>query len=287
MTVLKADSVTGQIRNDVGNPVEISGLLKGYGTVSGKEVTFTSQYSDNLGELSAAQREALGAVNAMYASLKQDGRKSELRRIYNLDAGSTKTALDQIGSSPAPQMMSAVQAGNVANRVISDRLSRAFSLQEVKADVPVPVSHFADGEKEKGLTVPVKLEVPVPADNDVWVKFTKNWGELKGDADYHGQAISGGYDRAVGEHWRAGAAICTTRASVCMADTTGMPMTRLFIWTAAGSGTSCTEVFRPWAWGRRQSTIPIFLRSAASTGTTCSRNGPGRFRRSSICNIPA
>ena len=204
MTVLQADSVSGKIRNDVGNPVEISGLLKGYGTVSGKEVTFTSQYSDNLGELSAAQREALGAVNAMYASLKQDGRKSELRRIYNLDAGSTKTALDQIGSSPAPQMMSAVQAGNVANRVISDRLSRAFSLQEVKADVPVPVSHFADGEKEKGLTVPVKLEVPVPADNDVWVKFTKNWGELKGDADYHGQAISGGYDRAVGEHWRAG-----------------------------------------------------------------------------------
>ena len=182
MTVLQADSVSGKIRNDVGNPVEISGLLKGYGTVSGKEVTFTSQYSDNLDELSAAQREALGAVNAMYASLKQDGRKSELRRIYNLDAGSTKTALDQIGSSP----------------------SRAFSLQEVKADVPVPVSHFADGEKEKGLTVPVKLEVPVPADNDVWVKFTKNWGELKGDADYHGQAISGGYDRAVGEHWRAG-----------------------------------------------------------------------------------
>ena len=87
---------------------------------------FTSQYSDNLGELSASQREALGAVNAMLASLNQDSRKSELRKIYNLDAGSTKTALDQIGSSPAPQMMSAVQAGSVANRVISDRLSAAF-----------------------------------------------------------------------------------------------------------------------------------------------------------------
>ena len=245
MTVLKADSVTGQIRNDVGNPVEISGLLKGYGTVSGKDVKFTSQYSDNLGELSASQREALGAVNAMLASLNQDSRKSELRKIYNLDAGSTKRALDQIGYSPAPQMMSAVQAGSVANRVISDRLSAAFLLQEVNADVPVPVKYFGEkvkavqagsvanraisdrlsaafspqevsadvpvpvnrsvhGAEDKALTVPVKLEVPVQADNDVWVKFTKNWGELKGDADYHGQAISGGYDRAIGKHWRGG-----------------------------------------------------------------------------------
>jgi outer membrane autotransporter protein len=184
--------------------VEISGLLKGYGTVSGKDVKFTSQYSDNLGELSASQREALGAVNAMLASLNQDSRKSELRKIYNLDAGSTKRALDQIGYSPAPQMMSAVQAGSVANRAISDRLSAAFSPQEVSADVPVPVNRSVDGAEDKALTVPVKLEVPVQADNDVWVKFTKNWGELKGDADYHGQAISGGYDRAIGKHWRGG-----------------------------------------------------------------------------------
>jgi outer membrane autotransporter protein len=102
------------------------------------------------------------------------------------------------------EKMKAVQAGSVANRAISDRLSAAFSPQEVSADVPVPVNRSVDGAEDKALTVPVKLEVPVQADNDVWVKFTKNWGELKGDADYHGQAISGGYDRAIGKHWRGG-----------------------------------------------------------------------------------
>jgi len=44
----------------------------------------------------------------------------------------------------------------------------------------------------------------MPVDNNFWIKFTKNWGELKGGANYHGQAISGGYDKKFGENWRGG-----------------------------------------------------------------------------------
>ena len=50
----------------------------------------------------------------------------------------------------------------------------------------------------------VNVDVPTQPDNNAWIKFTKNWGEVKGGANYHGQAISGGYDHAIGENWRTG-----------------------------------------------------------------------------------
>ena len=140
----------------------------------------------------------------MYAKLKNDGRKNELRKIYSLNAESTKTALDQIGNADAAQMMSAAQTSAVANRVISDRLATAFSMQDFNINVNVPVNHLADSDDENSLTLPMKAELPAPMDNNFWVKFTKNWGDLKGGANYHGQAISGGYDKAVGKNWRAG-----------------------------------------------------------------------------------
>ena len=59
-------------------------------------------------------------------------------------------------------------------------------------------------DSDQKTMVDVQATAQVPMDNNVWVKFTKNWGDLNGGANYHGQAISGGYDKAVGQNWRAG-----------------------------------------------------------------------------------
>jgi uncharacterized protein with beta-barrel porin domain len=50
----------------------------------------------------------------------------------------------------------------------------------------------------------MNMELPMAQDNNAWVKFTKNWGDLKGGASYHGSAISGGYDRRMNDNWRGG-----------------------------------------------------------------------------------
>ncbi|SEH43288.1 autotransporter outer membrane beta-barrel domain-containing protein [Selenomonas sp. KH1T6] len=36
------------------------------------------------------------------------------------------------------------------------------------------------------------------------MKYTKNWGDFKGGANYHGSAVSGGYDRRINDNWRGG-----------------------------------------------------------------------------------
>lgn len=114
-----------------------------------------------------------------------------------------KSALTEIGSSAAPQMASLVQQSTVAGRVISDRLSTAFSTKPV--EVTLPVSNFADGGDVKGINM--RTELPVAQDNNAWVKFTKNWGDLRGGANYHGSAVSGGYDRMLNENWRGGVGV--------------------------------------------------------------------------------
>ena len=203
MTVLTANNITGDLKN-ASTAVPISGMLSATGNISGNQISVTAKAENNLGEMTSEQAQTYHALSHMTANLKHDGRKEELRRLYSLDAESAKTAFDQIGNADAAQMMSAAQTSTVANRVISDRLATAFSMQDFNVDLNMPVNHLSDGDDENHLTMPTKAELPAPVDNNFWVKFTKNWGELKGGANYHGQAISGGYDRAVSENWRAG-----------------------------------------------------------------------------------
>ena len=207
MEVLTADTITGDLKN-ASTAVPISGMLSATGNISGNQISVTAKAENNLGEMTSEQAQTYHALSHMTANLKHDGRKEELRRLYSLDAERAKTAFDQIGNADAAQMMSAAQTSTVANRVISDRLATAFSMQDFNVDLNMPVNHLSDSDDENHLTMPTKVELPAPVDNNFWVKFTKNWGELKGGANYHGQAISGGYDRAVSENWRAGFLAC-------------------------------------------------------------------------------
>ena len=201
MTVLTANNITGELKNSA-TYTPVSGMMSAAGEISGKQISVTAKAENNLGALTAEQTQTFNALNNMNANLQGDSRKAELRTVYNLDAEKARQALDQIGNTDAAQLMSAAQTSSVVNRVLADRQAAAFSVRDV--DLQIPVNNFADEDDENNLTIPVKAKLPAQADNNFWLKFTKNWGELKGGADYHGQAISGGYDKAVSDSWRTG-----------------------------------------------------------------------------------
>jgi hypothetical protein len=175
-------------------------MLNTTGVIEGNTVKVKTYSANNLGAMTTEQAEAYDAVEAMQKGLVGDARRNELRTLYSLNPSAAKHALTGVGSSAAPQAASLVQQSTVASRVISDRLSTAFATRPV--EVTVPASHFAGSEEAPGLKV--KMELPAAQDNNAWVKFTKNWGDLKGGANYHGSAISGGYDRKLSDHWRGG-----------------------------------------------------------------------------------
>ena len=176
-------------------------MLSTTGEIKNNTIEVTAQAANNLGEMTAQQAEAYEAMNAMQQSLDGDDRRAEMRPLYSLNANDAKQALTQISSSAGPQMVSMAQQSTLASRVISDRLSTAFSMQPV--EVTVPVNHLADSDKADD-GIKMKMELPVAQNNNAWVKFTKNWGDLKGGASYHGSAISGGYDRRINDNWRGG-----------------------------------------------------------------------------------
>ena len=201
-TVVNASAVTGNTANNSDKQTAVSGMMSQYSESVNNTLKVKSVFADNLGDAGTSEKETMQAMNAMYRNLN-DTQREEMRTLYHLPVGEAKTALSQIGNSDAPQLMSLAQQSTIAQNVISDRLSTAFATAMV--DVPMPVSHFAD-ESESGdknaLTVP--MELPLATDNNAWVKFTKHWGDMKSGANYHGQAISGGYDRAIGKNWRVG-----------------------------------------------------------------------------------
>ena len=198
--ILTATSISGELANNENNPTAISGLVGGYGKISGKKINYTVSFIDNFGDLNNEQSTGITALKNMSTALSGDERMSEFTPLYTVDLANAKTVLTQIGSSSAPQMMSAAQKSTVANRVISDRLTTAFNSNTVNFNVGA--NNFADGDDS--ILMGVSADYNESADNNFWIKFTKNWGELKGGADYHGQAISGGYDRAFGGNWRGG-----------------------------------------------------------------------------------
>lgn len=200
LTVLNAESATGTLANPDGKPYAATGMLSTTGAITGNTLKVTAHSANNLGELTAEQADAYDAMEGMQKSLVGDVRRNEMRSLYSLSPSAAKRALTELGSSGGVQMAALTQQSTLASRVISDRLSTAFSMQPV--EVTVPVSHFADDEDDKGIKM--STELPVSQENNAWVKSTKNWGDLRGGANYHGSAISGGYDRMLNENWRGG-----------------------------------------------------------------------------------
>ena len=215
--VLEAGAVNGAIANPAGAPYVATGMLNTEGAIHDNALTVTTAAANNLGTTDAAVNETYGAMMHMYNGLAASGdaRDNEMRPLFSLDAPGAKAALSSVSSNAAAQSMGLAQTNTMTGHIVSSRLAEAFATKPV--NVKIPVANLADGDKEKGIELPMNL--PQPMDNDFWFKAGKNWGGLKGGANYHGTTLSVGWDRAYGKTWRAGAFI--SYGTVGFADTGG------------------------------------------------------------------
>ena len=214
-TVLKAATLNGAISNPAGKPYAATGMLNTTGAVSGNTLTVTTTAANNLGATDATVNETYGAMLHMFDGLSgaNDPRVNEMRPLFSLDAADAKEALSSISSNASAQNMGLAQTNAMTGHIVSSRLAEAFAQKPV--NVKLPVANLTDGKDEKSIELPMKL--PMPADNDFWFKVAKNWGDLKGGAYYHGTTFAGGWDRAYGKAWRAGAFV--SYGTVGFADT--------------------------------------------------------------------
>ncbi|SHI63992.1 Uncharacterized conserved protein, contains a C-terminal beta-barrel porin domain [Anaerovibrio lipolyticus DSM 3074] len=202
MEVLQADEIEGTLGNTT-KPYAATGMLNTIGIIDGTTLKVTTSASNNLGPIDSTQQQAYDAMTDMqlHLSANGDGRVNEMRDLYSMDSGEAKAALTAIASSPAPNNMVMTQSNTMTSHLLSARLSEAFASKEVK--VAIPTSKLDDGKDDKALTMDMKLAQPV--DNDFWFKVARNWGEGSGSSYYQGTTMAGGWDRAYGKHWRAGA----------------------------------------------------------------------------------
>ena len=235
-TVVKAAKIEGTTKDLAGTEYELTGMLSAKNEIEGGNLSVVVEAANNLNGADAVQNETFDAMTAMYRNLKRnnDLRMNQMQPLFYMDGETAKEALSAISSNASAKNMAAVQRSNVTQHLLSARLNEAFMPKPVK--VKIPVQHLMDvheskaasAEKESadkqnivGLNetkenvtaqasdnaddgIDVTLKLPEPAANDIWLKFGKNWGDVRGATDYHSPATSFGWDKAVGKNWRAG-----------------------------------------------------------------------------------
>ncbi|MBE8950141.1 MAG: autotransporter outer membrane beta-barrel domain-containing protein [Quinella sp. 3Q1] len=199
-TVLIAKSVTGRIKNSADNPYPLSAMLSATGEIVGNSVVVKTYATTNEEIFTPQESETFTAMKEMFERLDDD-KRNEMRPLYNMTPPEAKRTLTQIGSNDAAQIMSVAQQNVAVDRMISHRVSKVFAPEHV--NVNIHPMKFADGE-DNSPEVTVKVKVPSRQENNFWINYMKNWGQLGGNTDYHGSVIVGGYDRPIGRKWRAG-----------------------------------------------------------------------------------
>ena len=201
VTVLTASSIEGDTKTPVGTSYAVSGMMSAENKIENNVLSVVTKTENNLGAMDEAQSETFDAMTTMYNNLKNnnDVRMNEMRTLFNLPSAEAKAALSSISSNTSAKNMAAVQRSNVTQHLLSARLTEAFTTKPVK--VKMPVANL-DNSADDG--VDVSLNLLEPAANGIWLKFDKNWGDVRGDTDYHSTATLLGWDKAVGKNWRAG-----------------------------------------------------------------------------------
>ena len=200
VAVVQADEVYGSAKNTENAPAQF-GMLDQIGAVEGNTVVVTGKEANNLGETDAVQGETYKAMMAMFDNLTEndDARRNEMRPLFSLMPAQARETLSSIGSNASAKSMALAQRSTVIQHLLSSRLTEAFTAKETKANIPL---QHLDESKDEG--VPVTLRTLEPADNDIWLKFGKNWGDMRDDTDYHSTSTLLGWDKAYGKNWRAG-----------------------------------------------------------------------------------
>ena len=201
VTVLTAASVKGDTKTPVGISYAVSGMMSAENEIKNNVLSVVTKTENNLGAMDATQNETFDAMTAMYSNLKNnnDARVNEMRTLFHLPSSEAKEALRSISSNASAKNMAAVQRSNVTQHLLSARLNEAFMPKPVK--VKIPVQHLDDSNDDG---VEITAKTVEPAVNDIWLKFGKNWGDVRGDTDYHSSATLLGWDKQVAPNWRAG-----------------------------------------------------------------------------------
>ena len=174
--VTATKGITGDIQNSTQNFGMMNTEVR---KTDENNLTVIATEADNLGDMTDNQSQTYNAMNNMRKNMQSAGDTAgldEMRPLYNLNATNAKSSLSDIGNSAAADMAAVTQQNSAASNAIGERLNTAF-------DLP----------RDNNLN------------NDIWVNLGKNWGETRNGANYHGSAISGGYDKAVGRNLRLGA----------------------------------------------------------------------------------
>ncbi len=202
VTVLRADTIEGDTKTPVGTSYAVSGMMSAENKIENNVLSVVTRTENNLGATDTPQSETFDAMTTMDNNLKNnnDARINEMRMLFNLPSAEAKEALSAISSNASAKNMAAVQRSNVTQHLLSARLTEAFTTKPVK--VKIPVQHL-DECNDDGVEITTKTVEP--AANDIWLKFDKNWGDVRGDTDYHSTATLLGWDKQVAPNWRVGA----------------------------------------------------------------------------------
>ena len=138
---------------------------------------------------------------AMYNNLAatNDARVNDMRPLFTMTPSRTREALSAIASNASAKSIALAQRSMTIHHLIGSRLNDAFRTKKMETEIPV---QHLDSSDDKG--VPVSLTAVEPAENDIWLKFGKNWGDMREGTDYHSSTTLLGWDRAYGNNWRAG-----------------------------------------------------------------------------------
>ena len=212
-TVLTAQSISGTIAN-ADTAVPVSSMISAKGKITDNNtLSVEMTAANNLGSTDEVVNNACNTVINMYDSMGEEKfQQGELRKLFHMEPEAAARSLTDISSPNAVQGMSMAQTSTVTSHILSARLAEAYAMKNMA--VHVPVAKLADDQQstaDEGLKLQAKVDQPV--DNDIWFKTAKNWGELKGGANYHGTTFALGYDKAAGKNWRVGGFVSYGRSS--------------------------------------------------------------------------
>ena len=203
-TVLTAtEGISGTPENNSEKTAYRLGLLNETGSVStdGAKAQVTAVAVNNLEGADEVRNETLEAMVAMSDALKanHDPRREEMRPLFSLSPAAAKDSLSAISANTSAKSMAVAQRSMMTHHILSSRLNEAFLPKPVQVELP---SANLNDTAADGLAV--SLNLLEPAENDIWLKFGKNWGDVQGNTDYHSSTTLLGYDKAVAPNWRAG-----------------------------------------------------------------------------------
>ena len=246
-------TISGNITNDKYNPYAFSAMLNTTGVVEGNKLIVYAYANNNLKGADHQQEEAYYAMSDMYDHLYHNGDKrlEEMRTLFSMDNKEAKEALTALSSSPVPNTINLIQRNTMNSHIISSRLNEAFAKKDV--EVAIPVANFDSNDGPNNPSIKMKLDQPV--DNDFWFKTSRNWGEGSGSSYYQGTTFAGGWDRAYGKNWRAGAFV--SYGSVSFADNLShddIKDTRLGVYGGYTKGSHSGHVYLDYGWQKNDLT---------------------------------